>query len=329
MKCHIAFLDILGLRFALASGEVALAESKVVSLASIVEKVVNQFPGLRAHGATDFFLLWADDSEKGWHVALAAAEIFRCYFDLNQEQKIRDITDSYMLRGGLAYGQVDQRSMSGGRVSYSLTLGDGVARAYEVQAADAGMRLFLDNEATRYFRPLKPPPGWEGLSSVKVDRTHGKSGEISSREIRWGGTSVEAEARLLVANRLFRRALISWKKGQTGDRVVSHYQQTLCALLGSISNPDVIRRYLTYRFNARRYHQFLFPVWATAWIRLFRPKHLEVITDLKEELLEKFLLIAPTGGMTEVASALGRYNRMRPLMRFLKTGKLRMRPRNR
>jgi histone H3/H4 len=324
---HIAFIDILGLRNALASGRLEAAESKILRLASLVESIVNRFPNVSAHGATDFFIMWSAEPNTGWDVVNAAISLFQEYFDLNKEENITDINDAYLIRAGLAFGEVKKFASSKHNVSYYLTLGDGIARAYETQAMGPGMRLFIDLRSIQQFKPIRLPEG--DYQYAKIDKVHETTGKISSREIRWVGENSEAVIRLPIAARLFRKALIEHKKARVQERVILHYQQTLCAVLKGITDINVLIPYLSYRFNARRYYKYLFPIWTTAWLNLFRTENEEQLRDLREILWEKFLMISGTDGMPLLAKYMNTYNRWRPLIRFLKEGKLRMRPRNR
>ena len=64
-KRHIAFIDILGMRRALSSGNVNIAERKILKLSEIIKHTIQDFPGIRAHAATDFGYLWSDIEEEG------------------------------------------------------------------------------------------------------------------------------------------------------------------------------------------------------------------------------------------------------------------------
>jgi hypothetical protein len=324
-KRHIAFVDVLGIRSALAGGNLAVAERKVLQLAEAVEDTLSSFPSVRAHGATDFFLLWSDDENAGWRTAQAAVTVFQRYFDLNESENVRSIHDAYLIRGGLAYGPARQEERLTDRFSYSLSLGDGLAKAYEAQAKKPGMRLFIDRRASAAFRPLLSEE--TDAPSVRIDKIHDATGAIACQEIRWAGSHADAERRVPRAANLFRDSLRAFKKRDVPERVVEHYQQTLCTLLRGASNPRVLLSYLVFRHRQRRFHQFLAPVWATAWLRLVRPANAESLPDLRDALWEKFLAMSGTRVMGDVATALSLRNRWKPLLRFLRTGVVRFGPR--
>ncbi|MBN2270845.1 MAG: hypothetical protein JXN61_09540 [Sedimentisphaerales bacterium] len=105
---HIVFIDVLGIRRALSTGNSSVAEARLRKLSEIVSRVLMRCEGVHAHGAGDFFVLWSSHAEFGWTTALAACRIFREYFDLNEEEDIRDVLLAYLLRGGLAYGEVGE-----------------------------------------------------------------------------------------------------------------------------------------------------------------------------------------------------------------------------
>lgn len=325
---HIVFMDVLGIRRALATGNAPSAERKLTRLAEIVENVIPLYPGVCGHGATDFFLLWSSRPESGWNTALAARHIFQSYFDLNEVEHAKDIDTAYLLRAGLAYGEVRELSKTADRISYSLLLGGGLAAAYETQASRKGMRLFLAPGASRAFHPTtaeeRPPE-----MNVKIDRYHKASGELDYSEIRWVGYGEEVEPRVARAAKLFRNAARCFRRNEITEGVVLHYQQTLCATLAGCSSPELLLTYLTYRHRQRRAYPFLGAIWATAWLRLFRPKNAEFIQQNRDSVFERFLIMSGSPIISEVCSALSRYNRWRPLIRFLRSGKLRFASRDR
>lgn len=323
---HIVFMDILGIRRALATGKAATAERKITKLAETIESVLPFYPHIRSHGATDFFLIWSSTPKAGWTTALAARRIFQSYFDLNELDHVEDIDEAYLLRAGLAYGKVKEFSKVTDRVSYSLLLGDGLAAAYETQAYRKGMRLFLAAGASR---PLQPTAAEEGPPerSIKIDRYHKSSGEIDYSEIRWVGYREEVDPRLACAARLFASSLQSHRRNEVAEGVVIHYQQTLCVALAGCSSPRLLSAYLTYRHRQKRARPFLGPIWATAWLRLFRPQNAEFIKQNRDLIYEKFLVMAGSPILSEVCGTLSRRNRWRPLIRFLRKAELRFSPR--
>jgi hypothetical protein len=327
-KRVIAFLDVLGMRRALAMGDVSIAERKLRELTKVVEEVLPSYPHVAAHGATDFFLLWSTEEQAEHQTALAACEIFQKYFDLNKKEKIKGVSSAYLLRGGIAYGDVHELKKNDKQLSYSILLGDGLAKAYEVQATRKGMRLFLTSGSSAAFRAI---PAENRLSGgwIKVDRQHLIDGSIDYSEVRWVGYGDEVESRVASAARLFRSAISTFRRKEVPEGVVLHYQQTLCATLAGCSSPNLLLQYLVYRHKQKRAHRFLAPIWASAWLRLFRPKHTEFLLAQRERLWERFLIMSGSPMITEVSQTLSRHNRWRPLVRFLRSGKLRFAPRER
>lgn len=323
-KRHIAFIDILGIRRALAEGRLSAASEKVEQLVSIIKDVIPRYEGIVAHGATDFFLLWSKDQDIGWRVALASVEVFQRYFDLNLG--VKDIMQSFLLRGGVAYGELDELRHSRKPVTYSITLGTGLARAYEAQASQRGMRLILSPGASSAFRPL-PSPDEAPVRNIKIDRHHSPSGQLTFSEIRWVGIGEEVDVRVKMASRLFRRALAEYRRGKVTEDVVVHFQQTLCVTLNGCSSIDTLFRFLNYRHSQKSARPFLGPICATAWLRLFRPKNAHALQERNTELWEKFLVMSGSPMITDVSQALSLYNRWRPLIRYFKKGELRFGPR--
>ena len=325
---HIVFMDILGIRQALATGNALSAESKLTGLAEIVERTVPLYPGVCAHGATDFFLLWSTRPETGLNIALAARRIFQAYFDLNDVEHAKDIHAAYLLRGGLACGDVRELSKTADSISYSLLLGGGLAAAYEAQASRKGMRLFLAPGASRAFQVTaaadRPPE-----MNVRIDRFHKASGEIDYSEVRWVGYREEVEPRIARAEKLFKNVLRCFRHNEITEGVLLNYEQTLCATLAGCSSPELLLTYLTYRHGARRAPLFLGAIWATAWLRLFRPQNAEFIQQNRDSIYEKFLIMSGNPAMSEVCRALSLHHRWTPLIRFLKSGKLQFAPRTR
>lgn len=325
-KRQIAFLDVLGIRRALAFGKSELADSKVVRLAEVVENVLSTYTNVHAHGATDFFILWSESQEGGLLVALATCEIFQDYFDLNPPKA--SPLETYLLRAGIAYGEVSEVHRNSGQVTYNLLLGDGVAAAYEAQASLKGMRIALATSATQGFLAPQLQNGAR-VRSAKVNRLHGPTGNIEHRTIRWVGIGEEVDRRIQHASWLFRKAVSAGRKGIVPESVVLHYQQTLCATIEGCSSPELLLKYLNYRYNHKRARPFLAPIWATTWLRLIRTKHREFLIDRRNEIWEKFLIMSGSPMVTEVAQTLNRRNRWKPLVRFLKKGELRFGPRKR
>lgn len=325
-KRQVAFLDVLGIRRALASGEAELADSKIVRLAETVEDVLPRYPEVHAHGATDFFIIWSSNGDSGLLVALATCEIFQAYFDLNPPKA--SPLGTYLLRAGIAYGEVSEAHRNSGRVTYTLLLGDGVAAAYEAQAPVKGMRIALAPSATQGFR-ARSLPSEARVRSAKVDRLYGATGNIEHRTIRWVGMGEEVERRVQNASWLFRKAVGASRKGIIPPEIVLHYQQTLCATLEGCSSPELLLRYLNYRYNHKRARPFLASIWATAWLRLLRAKHRESLIAHRDEIWEKFLIMSGSPMVTDVAQTLSRHNRWKPLVRFLRKGELRFGPKRR
>jgi len=325
-KRHVAFIDVLGIRRTLSLGASSVAAAKLTKLARIIEEVVPFYPGVIAQGATDFFLLWSDEEDTGWFTACATRDVFQKYFDLNPKKAEPNVT--FLIRAGLAYGEVEEIRRSTKRLSYSILLGDGLAKAYEAQCIRKGMRLVLAPRASAAFRP-------KGIStevvspSLKIDWHHQANGAVDFSEIRWVGFGEEVDERVATAASLFRQALRAFRLNQLPEDVVPHFQQTLCATLQGCSTPELLSSFLTYRYKQKRAYRFLGPVWATAWLRLFRPKNSSFLQHHRENILEKFLIMSGSPMVNEVAEILGRYNRWRPLIRFLRKAELRFGPRRR
>jgi hypothetical protein len=247
---------------------------------------------------------------------------------LNDKKNIRNISAAYLLRGGLAYGEVEEIRKSTDRINYHFALGDGLGFAYETLNLGRGMRLFIQQGASRYFTPLVKQIN-DGVQGIRIDKYHATNGSILSSEIRWAGPYEEAERRLERARILFRKALAAFRRREVTEDIVEHYQQTLCAILRCSSSPKSLLGFLDFRHNQTRYHKFVAPVWSTAWLRLLRPKNANYLPEIRDILWQKFLAVSGTSGMGEVAATLHRRNRWRPLLRFLKKGKVRFGPRER
>jgi len=121
-KKHIAFIDLLGVRRNLSYGQNQYARKKVIALASIAEKIQADYPDVRIHGSGDSFILYSSKATGGWATAQAAIKIFAEFCDLNDQENVKDVSAAYLLRGGLAYGGVEEISKSREGISYSLHL---------------------------------------------------------------------------------------------------------------------------------------------------------------------------------------------------------------
>jgi hypothetical protein len=139
----VVFIDVLGIRRALSLGLADVADRKISSLAVIVAKVLEAYPKLYAHGATDCFLIWTEAGEASWEIVAATNFILQRYFDLNESENVVDLEHAYLLRAGLAHGDARLHSIQTGNLSHAFLLGDGLARAYEAQALLPGMRFLL------------------------------------------------------------------------------------------------------------------------------------------------------------------------------------------
>lgn len=319
---HVVFIDILGIRRALSTGNSSLAETRLRRLSETVSRVLKGCEGVHAHGASDFFILWSSHAEFGWKTALAASRIFKEYFDLNEEEDVNDILVAYLLRGGLAYGEVSELKKSGKWVSYSILLGDGLASAYEAQTFRKGMRLIVAPGATRAFQP-RLVEGDLSDERFRILRHYNPSGAVQYEEISWVGSGGETDRRLGRAAKLFRSAVTALTKNMIPEGVLLHYQQTLCAVLEGCSTAEVLLCYLTYLHTDKNASHFLGPIWATAWLTLFAPKHSRFLEDHRDVLHERFLLMSGSPHITEVSRVLNRHNRWRSLIRFLRRGRLR------
>ena len=326
-KRHVVFIDVLGIRRALSMGNSDVAERRLTGLSKIVSAVVPQYQGVCAHGATDFFLLWSSQPDAGWSTALAARDIFREYFDLNDAENKKDVESAYLLRAGLAYGDVKELAKIGGKVTYSILLGDGLGAAYEIQATRKGMRLFLAPGASRAFRPQNWGENATYKTNIKIDRHHDATGALEYSDIRWVGYRKEVPPRLRRADKLFNDAVRAFRQGTIGEGIVQHYQQTLCAVLGGCASPELLVKYLTYNDANRHARPFLGPIWSTAWLRLFRAKCTSFLLDHRDLVHEKFLKMSGSPMIADVSLTLVRHNRWRPLLRFLRSGRLRLNPR--
>lgn len=319
-KRHVAFIDVLGLRRALSTGKVSIAEKKILKLSQIVEETLKSFPTIHAHAATDFVYLLSDKEEEGWFVATASLLIFQKYFALNTKESINDVEEGYMIRGGLAYGEAKQIEKTSANFSCNLSVGNGLANAYEIQVIWPGMRFFVAPNTTKYLKPL-PKEELEGIC-LKIDKIHDVKGNVISREICWPKPFDYAKIYLNTASRLFRASLTAFRKGLIDERIVLHYQQTLCSFLRGISDPKLLIPFLAFRHKQTRFHKFLAPIWATTWYRMIRPQNIEILPEIKHILWGKFLIVAGTRYMGEVSGMLNRRNRWRPLVRFIKGDKL-------
>jgi hypothetical protein len=327
-KRHIVFIDLLGLRRNLLHGQAEYAREKVIALASIVENMHKDYPDVRIHGSSDFFILYGIRPDMGWVTAQAAMRIFENFYDLNDQKNIRNISAAYLLRGGLAYGEVEEISKSTDRMNYSFALGDGLGFAYETLYLGRGMRLFIQQGASRHFIPVVKQIK-NGIQGIQIDKCYATDGRILSSEIRWVGAYGEAERRLERARILFRKALAAFRRREITEDILENYQQTLCAILRGCSSPRSLLPFLDFRHQQTRHHKFLSPVWTTAWLRLLRPKNTDYLPEIREILWRKFLTVSGTSAMGEVATTLHQRNRWRPLLRFLKKGKVRFGARKR
>lgn len=327
-KRHIVFIDLLGVRRNLLYGQAEHARKKVIALASIVEKIHPNYPDVRIHGSSDFFILYGIKPGMGWITAQAAMRIFGDFYDLNDQENIRNISSAYVLRGGIAYGEVEEMSKFTDRINYSFALGDGLGFAYETLHLGRGMRLFIQQGASRHFTPTGKQVK-DGISGIRIDKCYATDGHILSSEIRWVGLHEEAESRLERAEILFRKALTAFRRKELTEDIVEHYQQTLCAILRGCSSPKSLLHFLDSRHSQTRHHKFMAPVWATAWLRLLRPKNADYLPEIRDILWQKFLTVSGTSGMGEVAATLHRRNRWHPLLRFLKKGEVRFGARKR
>jgi len=327
-KRHIVFVDLLGVRRNLSSGQNEYARKKVIALASIAEKVQADYPDVRIHGSSDFFILYGSKPDGGWDTAKTTIRIFAEFYDLNDQEDVKDVSATYLLRGGLAYGKVEEMNKFTDGISYSFALGDGLGNAYETQCVGRGMRLFIQEGASRYFVST-PKQIQNGVPSIRIDRCHAADGHVLSSEIRWVGLHEEAERRVKRAAILFRKALSAFRRREVTEDIVEHYQQTLCAILRGCASSQALWPFLTFRHQQTRYHNFLAPIWATAWLRLLRPKNADSLLKVRQALWERFLIISGTRVMGEVATTLQRRNRWRPLIRLLRKGEVRFGPRKR
>lgn len=324
---HIAFIDVLGLRRALALGRTDIAERKLLKLADAVERALSIFPQVQARGATDFFLLWSDAQNGGWLTAQAAVLIFQNYFDNNSKDNVTDVDEAYLLRGGLAYGSVEEVSKETDNLSYSLLLGSGLGKAYETQCVGKGMRLFMEPDTSKHFEPL-PMDLARGLPQLRIDKNIVLDGSTRISQVRWIGTNEEAERRLARAATLFRKALNSYGSGAIGESELIHYQQTLCVILNGCSTPEVLLRYVAFGHGRKvSLHEFLAPVWTTAWLRLIRPKNEEVLPALRDKVWDRFIAISESPSIGKVTTAIKFKSRWRPLVRLLGNKDVRFRKR--
>lgn len=312
----LAFLDVLGLRRALSLGKEALAARKVRELRACVEEVVPRFPSMRAHGSSDFFLLWGETDDDPRAVAHAACEIYRAYWDRNQN-KITDLDGTLLLRGGLAHGTLEMLTRYDHEISYALPLGSAIARAYEAQTLGRGMRLFFGKGATTHLRRGPSDP-------VSTHKTHDERGSVLAREVHWAGSGADVAARVERARRLFRKSLSEFRKKELPEAAVIHYQQTLCCLLRALDDPAELSRYLTFYHQQTRYHEYLAPVWADAWVSLLQPLNKRWLEDSRDEIWDRFMTVAGSRGNAHVATHLHRRSRWRPLRRLLKEGCFRL-----
>jgi len=327
-KRHIVFIDLLGIRRNLLYGEARYAKEKVIALASIVENMHKDYPDVRIHGSSDFFILYGMKPDMGWITAQAAIRIFGDFYDLNDQKNIKNISAAYLLRGGFAYGEVEEISKSTDRINYYFALGDGLGSAYETLYLGRGMRLFIQQGASRHFIPMVKQIK-NGIHEIRIDKCYATDGRILSSELRWVGAYGEAEHRLKRAEILFRKALTAFRRREITEDIVEHYQQTLCAILRGCSSPRSLLHFLDSRHGQTRHHKFMAPVWATAWLRLLRPKNADYLPEIRDTLWQKFLTVSGTSGMGEVAATLHQRNRWRPLLRFLKKGEVRFGARKR
>ena len=326
-KRHISFIDILGFRRALSLGKVDVAERKIIMLSDIIENTIADFQSIHAHVTTDFAYLWSEEEDQGWLLAIASILVFQRYFSFNSTEKITNIDESLMIRGGLAYGGARQFERVSKKFSHFLSLGDGLALAFETQATWPGMRFFVAQNATKYLKPLEVE-GYESIP-IKIERHHDSKGAITSREVCWSKPFEFADEHVSTAAKLFKLSLREFKHGKIDERIVLHYQQTLCSFLRDISDAKSLIPFLNFRHKQTKFHEYLAPVWSAAWLAMMQPRNSGLLPEIRDILYDKFLIITGSRCMGEVAVVLNRRNRWRCLVRFLRSGKLRFGGRDR
>ncbi|MBA7700449.1 hypothetical protein ES703_109163 [subsurface metagenome] len=88
MQRHIGFLDLLGVRRNLYLGQAEYARRKIEALADIAEMVQSDYPEVKMHGTSAFFLLYGTKPDVGWLTAQAAVRIFGEFYDLNDKEDV-------------------------------------------------------------------------------------------------------------------------------------------------------------------------------------------------------------------------------------------------
>jgi hypothetical protein len=314
----VVFIDVLGIRRALSLGFADVADRKISHLAAIVAKVLQAYPSLHAHGATDCFLIWAEAGEPSWEIVAATGFILQQYFDLNETEKIVDLERTYLLRAGLAHGDARLHALQSGNLSHAFLLGDGLARAYEAQALLPGMRFLLSHHSIQSasHNPAKRP---EGIPAIRLHKTHDHIGKVEAYDYLWAGSPEYAEKRLPRACALFELALSEFRKDRIPERVLIQYQETVRAIMRSCANSNLLLRYTTWQYERVKYDKYYAGIWAAAWVRIFDVLEEKDLKRLKTALRDKYIRVAGSRVAGIVSEELKRRSLWKDVVRILKT----------
>lgn len=314
----VAFLDALGMSQALLTDNAHAAQAKLEQLVSVTIEHLKLAKFVKGSNFSDTIALHTDNEEYIWELCYITQNIFRDYWHLNTRYDVNDPTQAFLVRGGIAVGDITEVDIVRDNFRAFYGIGAGLVQAYAISNSGKGHRLFLQEEARVLLGRYNAPRDFDGVH-IKLRKNHDTStGSIKYREISWCDEPVESSSDYHRSYKLFQRALILWKKEKISSDIVLHYAETFRLFVSCVTNVDTLLKLLNYRMGARVYHQFLYPIWAEAWSNLLAKDRWPDLSSYWDQIWKAYHDIAQTRFAAEVFRTLSLYNRLQPLMRFLK-----------
>lgn len=314
----VAYIDALGMSQALLAGNARAAQAKLELLVSVTIDHLESATFVKGSNFSDTIALHTDDKENIWELCQITRNIFRDYWHLNTKYDVSDPAQAFLVRGGIAVGDITEVDIVRDNFRAFYGIGEGLVQAYGISNSGKGHRLFLHKEARALLGRCNSPGNSDG-DHFRLRKNHDAStGSIAFREIVWCAEPVESSPDFHRAQKLFRRALILWKKEEISSDVLWHYAETFRLFVSCVTNVDTLIKLLNYRIKARIYHQFLHPIWADAWSNLFAKDRWPDLPLHWDKIWNSYHEISQTRFAVEVFQTLSFYNRLKPLMRFLK-----------
>lgn len=314
-KC-IAYIDILGSKNNLLSENPNQGIQKIEHLIQIIKEQLTLYSTLKGCNFSDSFVLYGEE-EDIWILKSVVEHIFIRYYYFNKQNEFTDINNTFLLRGGLSVGDIHEISMTQNNFRAFYGTGSGLISAYQTSEISKGHRIFVNTsflEAEKNVRPLKGSPILPNIVKPFFELNANFS------ELSWYDSNNILEL-IYISTHLLNKSIEHYKQTES-DSIIKHYMLTLTQIITCCRDIPTLLDITRYHINKKDCHQYVWPVWCSAWVSLMHPKLRSNLPEFREAIWESFAnSIRKSRYSNEIFEYLKRYSVFHPFLAFLYDGK--------